>query len=130
MGLYDTMKDAIGIAQKVDNIELYRALLDLQKGASELSDENKKLKEEVDRLTNIINDNNNKELRGDCYYFNGEGPYCTKCHDDENKKIHMNKNDNNLGTIYYMCPKCKHNVVAENYEYNLQTETQQINHYL
>ena len=129
MGFFDVIKDVVTIAQKADNVELYKALLDLQKGAFELSDENRRLKEEVDRLNGIINDNSNKELRGDCYYFNGEGPYCTKCHDDENKKIHMSKDDNNCGTIYFRCPKCKHNVVAEQYKYNLPTETQIINYY-
>ena len=29
MSLYDAMKDVISIAQKADNIELYRQLLDL-----------------------------------------------------------------------------------------------------
>ena len=29
MGLYDAFKDALSVAQKADNVELYRQLLDL-----------------------------------------------------------------------------------------------------
>lgn len=29
MGIYDAFKDALNVAQKADNIELYRQLLDL-----------------------------------------------------------------------------------------------------
>ena len=39
MGLYDAMKDAISLAQKADNIELYRQLLDLSAQALELQAE-------------------------------------------------------------------------------------------
>ena len=39
MGLYDAMKDAINLAQKADNIELYRQLLDLSAQALELQAE-------------------------------------------------------------------------------------------
>ena len=31
MGAYDVIKDAVSLAQKVDNIDLMRQLLDLQK---------------------------------------------------------------------------------------------------
>ena len=46
MGLYDAMKDAINLAQKADNIELYRQLLDLSAQALELQAEVARLKEE------------------------------------------------------------------------------------
>lgn len=61
MSLYDGFKDVINIAQKVDNIELYRRLLDLSKEAldlqnevCELNKENKDLKELIDKEKNVI----------------------------------------------------------------------------
>ena len=36
MGLYEGIKDAIGIAQKADNIELYKQLIDLSSQAFDM----------------------------------------------------------------------------------------------
>ena len=46
MGFYDAFKDALNLAQKADNIELYRQLLDLSAQALDLQAENAILKEE------------------------------------------------------------------------------------
>lgn len=50
MGLYDAMKDAVSLAQKADNIELYRQLLDLSAQALDLQSEVARLKEENSEL--------------------------------------------------------------------------------
>ena len=50
MGFYDAFKDALNLAQKADNIELYRQLLDLSAQALDLQAENAKLKEENTEL--------------------------------------------------------------------------------
>ena len=57
MGIYDAFKDAISMAQKVDNIDLYHKLLDLsnqaielQNKVYELTESNRKLKLEIDEL--------------------------------------------------------------------------------
>ena len=46
MGFYDAFKDAISVAQKADNIELYKQLLDLSAQALDLQEENTRLKAE------------------------------------------------------------------------------------
>ena len=50
MGLYEGIKDAIGIAQKADNIELYRQLIDLSSQALDMQTEIAKLREENSEL--------------------------------------------------------------------------------
>ena len=50
MNFYDAFKDVIRIAQKADNIELYRQLLDLSAQALDLQAENARLKEENEDL--------------------------------------------------------------------------------
>ena len=50
MAFYDAFKDAIALAQKADNIELYKQLLDLSAQALDLQAENAKLKEENTEL--------------------------------------------------------------------------------
>lgn len=63
MGIYDAFKDALSIAQKADNIELYQKLLDLSNQAIELQNEvyelteaNRKLKLRITELqkTSIV----------------------------------------------------------------------------
>ncbi len=46
MGLYEGIKDAIGLAQKADNIDLYKQLLDLGAQALDMQAEISKLREE------------------------------------------------------------------------------------
>lgn len=46
MSFYDAFKDAMSIAQKADNVELYRQLLDLSSQALDLQAEVLRLKEE------------------------------------------------------------------------------------
>lgn len=46
MGLYEGIKDAIGLAQKADNIELYKQLLDLGAQALDMQAEISRLREE------------------------------------------------------------------------------------
>ena len=46
MGFYDAFKDALSVAQKADNVELYRQLLDLSAQALDLQEENVRLKSE------------------------------------------------------------------------------------
>lgn len=46
MSFYDAFKDALDIARKADNIDLYRKLLDLSKDALDLQNEVYKLSEE------------------------------------------------------------------------------------
>lgn len=52
MGFYDAFKDAINLAQKADNIELYRKLLDLNAQALNLQEENMRLRQENAELKN------------------------------------------------------------------------------
>lgn len=53
MSIYEGLKDAISIAQKADNIDLYRKLLDLSRDALDLQDEIDRLRQEVSELRNI-----------------------------------------------------------------------------
>ena len=46
MVLYEGIKDAIGIAQKADNFELYKQLIDLSSQALDMQTEIAKLREE------------------------------------------------------------------------------------
>ena len=50
MGFYDAFKDVLNMAQKADNIDLYRQLLDLSVQALEMQEEIVRLKAENKEL--------------------------------------------------------------------------------
>lgn len=111
MGLYDAMKDAVSLAQKADNVELYRQLLDLSAQALNLQAEVTRLKEENAELKK------QRVLEDDIEYYvdafvtrkSDTKPikYCAACWVDKKKLVPLQdiKWDN------YDCPLCKTRVV-------------------
>lgn len=108
MGFYDALKDALNLAQKADNIELYRQLLDLSAQALDLQAENARLKEENTELKK------KKDVEGriirhrDPYItLKDENPplfYCSHCFDSEHVLVQLHC-DYEEGSCY--CPHCK-----------------------
>jgi len=106
MGLYDAMKDAVSLAQKTDNIELYRQLLDLSAQALELQAEVTRLKEENSELKkrkNMVS----KIIRHTepCITLKDDENslyYCSHCWDSEQLLIQVNCRKD----ITFECPHC------------------------
>ncbi len=108
MGFYDAMKDAISLAQKADNIELYRQLLDLnaqaldlQAEVARLKEENEQLKKKQDISTKIIRHQEPVITIAD------EGKpqlyYCAHCWDSEQLLIQVNCQSD----WKFVCPHCR-----------------------
>ena len=110
MGFYDAFKDAVDIAQKADNIDLYRKLLDLSKDALDLqnevytlTEENKQLKAEIIRLSEMDNLENDLELTQEGFYIRisekAEGKdikYCAACWQNSKKLMPFIKTIGNV----------------------------------
>lgn len=108
MGFYDAFKDALNLAQKADNIELYRQLLDLSAQALDLQAENAKLKEENTELKKK-KDVEGRIIRHREPYITlkDENPqlfYCSHCFDCEHVLVQLHC-DYEEGSCY--CPHCK-----------------------
>ena len=112
MGFYDAMKDAVNLAQKADNIELYRQLLDLSAQALDLQEENRRLKEEIADLRKG-KDLESKIIRYKQTYLTLQDDdkmlkYCAVCWDSERKLIQMGETVDWHGErakVY--CKKCE-----------------------
>ena len=93
MGLYDAFKDVLNIAQKADNVELYRQLVDLSSQALELQVENTRLKEEISSLKKNKNIEEKKERHQQPYLTLSNDTnnlkYCGLCWDRDRKLIQM-----------------------------------------
>lgn len=108
MGLYDAMKDAVSLAQKADNIELYRQLLDLSAQALDLQAEVAKLKEENTALKER-RDISERIVRHEASYITlrDETPrlyYCTHCWDVDQRLVQLRCNSYNGS---FLCPHCQ-----------------------
>lgn len=91
-------KDVLSTAQKADNIELIKQLLELQKELQamqqsnfELTKENAKLKEELELKRQMKYDGEHN------YYFaitdpsTKDGPFCPKCWEKDHKQARLSK---------------------------------------
>ena len=91
MGVYEGIKEAVRIVGEIDNSELYSKLIDVQKEILDLIEENKRLKEEIQRFMD------NKELEkefeyppGKSYILHKKGnteiKLCTTCWNSKDNK--------------------------------------------
>ena len=107
MSFYDAIKDAASLAQKADNIELYRQLLDLSAQALDLQAEVARLKEENAELKKR-REIADKVIRHEepCITLEedtAELYYCSHCWDSEQLLIQLICHAN--GT--FDCPHCQ-----------------------
>ena len=109
MQIYDMIKDALTIAQKVDNVELIKLLLDTGQVALNLQDENTKLRKEVERLTDIIKIENDIQPHVEPYFTLKSDEdtikryFCTTCWAKEKITIQMHYDGDDI----LECPLCK-----------------------
>lgn len=108
MGIIDNAKDVVSLVQKIDNLELYRKILDLQSEITKLVGKNTELKRQVKDLTEKLEFHGTLEHRDGAYWkADGAGPFCMRCWGKERALRPMN------GTDVYGCPVCGYNHITE-----------------
>lgn len=119
MSFYDAIKDAASLAQKADNIELYRQLLDLSAQALELQAEVARLKEENAELRKK-EDLSSSIIRHAEPFITKAGDeanlrYCSHCWDAEQKLIQLRCDEEDAS---FVCPHCNVAGIYDNQRYN------------
>ena len=94
MGIIEEFKEVVKLAQKLDNMELYRKILDLQAEIIRVVEENMQLKAQVKELSKKLTIQETLEFKEEAYWRKLEdgtedGPFCTSCWDSEQKLIRM-----------------------------------------
>lgn len=115
MGLYDALKDVASLAQKADNIDLYRQLLDLSAQALDLQAEVARLKEENAELRRR-KDLSARIIRHREPYISLADDevklcYCAHCWDTAEQLVQLQCNDYNAT---FVCPHCHMQGVYDN----------------
>lgn len=110
MGFYDAFKDALSMAQKADNVDLYRQLLELCAQALDLQEENARLRNENAELRKA-KDLKERILRHRQPFISLADdekhlPYCALCWTKENKLYQMKTLRDHAYTSVY-CKNCR-----------------------
>lgn len=125
MGVYstlkETIKDAVSLAQKSDNIQLYKSILDAYNAAIDLMSENADLKERIKGLEMQKVTDDKLEFNNNAYWIKREdgtidGPYCSKCWDVDKKLVRLHVTSTPNRPKKAKCENCKS--VLNNCEYN------------
>lgn len=105
MGLYDILKDAAKVAKEAGKIEQYKEilevrekLLEMQERIADLEHENAELKRNQSAKSAM------KYERNSYWTAEGDGPFCSKCLDSENKMVRTHPSGN---PAFHHCPECK-----------------------
>ena len=122
MSFYEAFRDAMNMAQKADNIELYRQLLDLGAQALDLQAEVARLREENAELKKINDIDADIEFYIDAYVTRKSDSkpikYCAACWVDKKKLVPLqNQRYNN-----YLCPLCKAKIIDLSHMYEAKAE--------
>ena len=107
MGVIDNLKDAVKLAQQLGNVEMAQSLIDAQRSALELMEQNGALKEENTKLKQALELKGAVNFDGGAYWREVEGkrdgPFCTKCWDADSKLMRMHPTK----SPWCRCPKCE-----------------------
>ena len=120
-------KDVVGVVQKLDNIELYQKVLDIQAQALELSNSNIEKDKKIKELEKQFDDFQKMKFEGKFYHIEGEEyPYCPGCWGAKKRRTHLVIDKGDGGTNY-KCPThdCKFEHFVNNPNWNPQCYVEQ-----
>jgi hypothetical protein len=117
-------KTVMEVARKVDNVELIRAIAelnlemananlgmaDLTNQLAELKQENIQLKGEIRELKESAKPERQLSIGDDGFYYDaqGKGPFCTGCFDKSGKAIRLQEDKSGFSSFgKYKCPSCR-----------------------
>lgn len=108
MSIIDDVKSVAQLIQQIDNVELYRKILDLQGEVMGLVQENSELRKEISSLKESLRVTESLKFERNVYWNEKtdgtkEGPFCSKCWDKEKLLVRMTT----MGSPqYHRCPAC------------------------
>lgn len=118
MGWYDALKDGISVAQKADNIQLVKELIDVQKQMLDTENENSNLKKEIEALKEQLNVSSKIKRHKETFITligaSQDVLYCSACWDSKKSLIQVYAETNGK----FHCPICSNNGYYDREKYN------------
>lgn len=112
MNVMESIKSITEIVRKIDNLELYRQILDLQSETMKLMEEKNELQQRVKELEGERRTQESLTFDQDAYWrqLSGgkkDGPFCSNCWDVKRTLVRLHF----MGNVEYsQCPSCKKDV--------------------
>lgn len=112
MNIIENAKEAVKLVQQIDNIELYKKILDVQSDGLEIMEQLKEKIEKIDILEKALEFKGKLVVRGSAYFLTNDsdeiidGPFCTKCFDIDHKKCRIIPRGR-IDHSEVQCLKCK-----------------------
>jgi hypothetical protein len=109
MVVYEALKDVLKLAQKADNVEIQRALMEVQQAALDLQAENQTLRDRVRELEGALAFSGELEFKGGFYVRKGSDPperFCPGCWDGKHRASRITRHVSGrphcavCGTVY------------------------------
>lgn len=115
MGILDDVKSVASTIQQIDNIELYRQILNLQSEIMKLVEENNDLKRQIGSLEEKFAIREHLVYEKNAYWLPSSrgqkiGPLCSNCWDVGRQVVRMHFS---ADTGYGECPTCRVPVEVE-----------------
>lgn len=106
MGIYDGFKDVLDVVRKMDDVELYRKIVDLQLEVVELTRKLQTIEDQKKELEQKLQFAKKLTFKEPFYYAEGDDvPACSRCWENDKKFIHLT--DAHGNREYFNCPQCK-----------------------
>lgn len=119
MGIVEDVREAVKLVQQVDNIDLYRKILDLQAEVQKMVQQNREKDETISRLEQALELKGKMVCEHSAYFLVDEegnkkdGPFCTNCWDNEHATRRLvggcrpKDKQGGFNLSWVQCPKCK-----------------------
>jgi len=113
MNIIDNIKEVVKLSQKVNNIDLYRKLVDLESDVINLTEQLKLKDETIATLKKIQSMRENLRCINSAYYKTDkdgqplDGPFCTKCLDVDGNVCRLLRDELGPSNDAVYCPNCK-----------------------
>jgi regulator of replication initiation timing len=109
MGILDSAKDVAKAVQEINNLELYKRVLDLHSDIIELVEANNLLRTENKDLKATLELREKMVFKEPFYYQDGDQtPFCPACWETKNTPVHVTFIFDNRENTRWDCPSCKH----------------------
>jgi len=110
MGIIDTGKDILKLAQQVGSIEIQQKIIELQGQVLAIQEEVQQLRQENAELKDVEKVDSELRLHENAYYRDGvpetrRGPFCKRCWDVNRKLVNLEPQRNGS----HFCIECKSN---------------------
>jgi hypothetical protein len=126
MSIIENAKEIAKLVQQMDNIELYKKIIDFQLELIDLVEQNRTLRTEIILLHEKLELKEKLIYENNAYWIkkdddSKDGPFCSNCWDTKNLTVRMLIYDNE--EKYHSCPNCKfgfnlYTIPMPNIEYN------------